>query len=428
MNNQAEQPTNPPIENPVPQTVTPPPSKSFLSNKIILPIVILLIILGLGGTYLALNSKPKSQPIVSKTIPTSTPTPTSITKKTVCRKLSNQEIFDPKNWTDYYNRVIGISFKYPKYGIVHDFKVAKGKYAYLYQYQLDEGTEIVIYGVCLADKDPNITDLIEGLDIQIFPVTTQGKLLYDVANELSGKGEPTGIVSCCKRVSLEPFLLGGLEAYKAKFVYIVDSRNQPIKNGKPTDYEMIFFEKSGKTYQMQIQYPGEYTQSYQKIYNQILSAFTFTDQTIDTSSWKTYTNKTHHYTVKYPEGWIAEQAASGAGPEPIWIVPESRPTVFDLVVGLLVRIDQPGSSTICKGSEEVSVDNIKGFKEKKNVSGETVELKDANGNIVPKRKYSYSTINACVVKNGSIYGFYFTDKDYSKEPIFDQILSTFNFL
>ena len=44
----------------IPQPATPSP-KSFLSSKIVLLIVILLILLGAGGTYLARNSKPKSQ-------------------------------------------------------------------------------------------------------------------------------------------------------------------------------------------------------------------------------------------------------------------------------------------------------------------------------------------------------------------------------
>src|SRR3989344_470260 len=59
-----------------PQPVSPPPfPKSFLSNKIILLIVILLMLLGIGGTYLALNSKSKPQSVVSKPTPTSAPTP-----------------------------------------------------------------------------------------------------------------------------------------------------------------------------------------------------------------------------------------------------------------------------------------------------------------------------------------------------------------
>src|SRR3989338_5368060 len=82
-----ETPENIPAQNPVvqespaPQTHTapqslPPSSKSFFSTKIILLIVFLLILLGSGGTYLALNSKPlpagrQANPIS----PTSAPTP-----------------------------------------------------------------------------------------------------------------------------------------------------------------------------------------------------------------------------------------------------------------------------------------------------------------------------------------------------------------
>ena len=83
-----------------PQSSTPPPSpKSFLPNKIIFIIVILLILLGLSGTYLALNSKPKPGPVVSKATPTSIPTPT----------------VDPTaDWKVYTNTEAGYQISYPQ--------------------------------------------------------------------------------------------------------------------------------------------------------------------------------------------------------------------------------------------------------------------------------------------------------------------------
>lgn len=97
MDNQAP-PTNSTVENPPAQNLTPTSSKSFLSNKILLPVVILLLIFAAGGTYLALNSKPKPQPYVSKIIPTSAPTPTP----------------DPTaNWKTYRSKSFRFSIKYP---------------------------------------------------------------------------------------------------------------------------------------------------------------------------------------------------------------------------------------------------------------------------------------------------------------------------
>jgi len=94
------QPANPPIENPVPQTVTPPPSKSFLSTKIILLIAIIIILIASTGTYLALNSKLKPAPIVSEPIPTSTSTPTAIIDETA-------------NWKTFQSLNLPISLSYP---------------------------------------------------------------------------------------------------------------------------------------------------------------------------------------------------------------------------------------------------------------------------------------------------------------------------
>lgn len=76
---------------------TPPPSKSFLSAKIILIVILLMIFAG-GGTYLALNSKTKTEPTVSKSTPTSAPTPT----------------VDPTaSWKTYINPEFTYSLKIP---------------------------------------------------------------------------------------------------------------------------------------------------------------------------------------------------------------------------------------------------------------------------------------------------------------------------
>lgn len=61
-------PGNPPLQKASSQVYTapridnpPPPKKPFMFSKILLPIMIILVLFGAGGIYLALNSKPKPQ-------------------------------------------------------------------------------------------------------------------------------------------------------------------------------------------------------------------------------------------------------------------------------------------------------------------------------------------------------------------------------
>lgn len=83
------------------QPVQPAPStppKSFLSKWALLILFVLILILAVGGTYLVLDSKPKPQTVISKTIPTSVPTPTP--DETV-------------TWKIYTNTKVGYQIKFP---------------------------------------------------------------------------------------------------------------------------------------------------------------------------------------------------------------------------------------------------------------------------------------------------------------------------
>ena len=121
MENQTPKPSptppteNIPVQNPAvaetpPQVYTaphidnPPPKKPFLTGKIILIVIILSVILSAGGTYLALNSKPKPQPTVPKVTPTTTPTP----------------VDETANWKTFTSTKWGFKFKYP-----NDWTIAK---------------------------------------------------------------------------------------------------------------------------------------------------------------------------------------------------------------------------------------------------------------------------------------------------------------
>lgn len=108
-------PENVPIQNPAveappsqvytaPHIDNPPPKKSFLTSRIILLIVIFLVLVGLGGTYLTLNSKPKPQP----TAPKAAPTPTSTT------------VDETASWKTYTNLDLGFSIKYPDFMNIYE--------------------------------------------------------------------------------------------------------------------------------------------------------------------------------------------------------------------------------------------------------------------------------------------------------------------
>lgn len=113
-------PQNPSIETPPSQVYTaphlenpPPPKKPFMFSKILLPIVIIFVLsAATAGTYLALNSKPKPAPIVSKIAPTSAPTSTP----------------DPTaNWKTYKNTENGFSLQYPQGKLVEISEKNTGK-------------------------------------------------------------------------------------------------------------------------------------------------------------------------------------------------------------------------------------------------------------------------------------------------------------
>ncbi len=99
------------------------PSEFFLSNKIILLVIaVLVLILAGGGTYLALNSKSKLPPIVSKEYPISTPSPT-------LTSVSTPAPDETANWKTYKNEKIGFQFDYPlKYSKLRNEDRSTGKF------------------------------------------------------------------------------------------------------------------------------------------------------------------------------------------------------------------------------------------------------------------------------------------------------------
>lgn len=85
------------------------------------------------------------------------------------------------------------------------------------------------------------------------------------------------------------------------------------------DNDSLFFSKDEYMYHISWYVSGNYNQEFkntsEKIFNQILSTFTFLDQnqpipttqSLDTSNWKTYTNSEYKFTLKYPPEWIGTE-------------------------------------------------------------------------------------------------------------------------
>ncbi|MDO8620930.1 MAG: hypothetical protein Q7R31_01480 [Candidatus Levybacteria bacterium] len=133
--------------------------------------------------------------------------------------------------------------------------------------------------------------------------------------------------------------------------YIIDSKNSlrfeqtPCGQTGSTD---IYTINNGVAYHFSIATQANYD-SYLKTLNQILSTFKFTNQnqTVDpTANWKTYTNGSLKFSVKYPNSWNEKGPISnndntlvylnanesfGQGPEPVkyyvWITADNLPNV-----------------------------------------------------------------------------------------------------
>ena len=98
--------TAPHIENP------PPPKKPFMFSKVLLPfLIIIILLLGVSGTYLALNSKSKQ---ASKVTPTPLPIEASAKAGTPADETAN--------WKTYEDSTFQFRIKYPS-----DWTLATGR-------------------------------------------------------------------------------------------------------------------------------------------------------------------------------------------------------------------------------------------------------------------------------------------------------------
>ena len=247
-----ETPENIPAQNPVvqespaPQTHTapqssPPSSKSSFSTKIILLIVFLLILLGTGGTYLALNSKNKPTPVVSKT--NLTPSPTEASAKV------GTPIDETANWKTYTNKALGYSIKYPPNWNVYSFK----DYPYSGYPGVIDPTRTIITSFPKFPRlqADGITDQYSGIDIFLAGVGYER-----IENVIKRSKKPD---SAGNTTTIEKLTLSNVTAYKE------------TRSISPNGYLILipYPNKPG------IIVPGWGAIPDEKTFNQILSTFRF---------------------------------------------------------------------------------------------------------------------------------------------------------
>ncbi|MBI3115305.1 MAG: hypothetical protein HYZ09_02320 [Candidatus Kerfeldbacteria bacterium] len=83
---------------------------------------------------------------------------------------------------------------------------------------------------------------------------------------------------------------------------VVDGRNAIIRS-VPGDINVQFEDAGLENIQIRLQYPTTLGADYPQLFDQILSTFTFTDQTAATKDWKTYTNTRYGWRLQYPPTW-----------------------------------------------------------------------------------------------------------------------------
>ena len=230
---------NPAVETP-PQVYTAPqpplsPKKPFLTGKIILLIVILLILLGAGGTYLALNSKPKPAPIVSKEAPTSTPSPAP-TNETV-------------NWKTYTSSNIGFSLRYPKE--MDDPGEEYNEYI--------EGDKTTVVGFSIFDPSRNYPPKLDYLSIGVRGGNLKNESLARFVSERVTQINKKGLI-----IQEQPkeVILDSLKGYISKAV-----------DEKFSDY--YFSSIADKYIEIEILVEDPRNVGYQSIADKILSTFKF---------------------------------------------------------------------------------------------------------------------------------------------------------
>ncbi len=256
----------PPVENNPPTVPPTPKTKSKLMP--ILLIVLILAILGVGGVYAYKNFFAKETEATPTPIstPESTPDPTA-------------------DWKTFVTKDKIVTFKYPSDWTVEQSTTSEGW-----------GKEITT-----ASLKNDKFELIVGVANSFMNECMEEESKQNIT--LSGA---TFVKRYFKRIVLEgneacsnSNYLGNLEIWLAP----------TIINKEPYNYQygLLFYYNSTNKSEGEI------------LFDQILSTFKFNETDSITADWKTYTNNSVGYSVKYPSDWRVESA----NPNLVGFVPTS---------------------------------------------------------------------------------------------------------
>lgn len=244
------------------------PPELGISNKIILLVIgVLVLILAGGGTYLALNSKSKIQPIVSKESPISTPSPTPTSVPTPAPD-------ETANWKTYTNINYHYSLKIPQdTKILAEEKNLEGK-------GLDYFEGELAHNVVLQYSLVKEEELLGKTDEEAFKYALkQGALTINIEvikgvksdfakyAEKGGKllGNPVG------GSTIEKIEIGGTQAYKVTYPNRPNATDYYIENIK--DQVIIYINEN--RFIDALDTPDKSDELF-KLFDQILSTFKFT--------------------------------------------------------------------------------------------------------------------------------------------------------
>lgn len=270
------QPTPPPVQTPPPQEPFPPaveahdaPHRSFPIKKVLIGVCILLV-LGLisTGAYVmgARQSKPKPAAMVA---PPTAPTPYPTVDPT-------------ESWQVYTNTTHGYKVSYPNNWFIYPDKLGG---------RVEQYKATLLSSVDLSSQLDNP----RGLDI---PNTESTLTISLVAID---KLESESIDDYLTRNAISP-----LPSQK-----VIIGDGIVGRMGSSDIATVIYFSSMNKIYSFSYRNIPEEKKD---TINKIISTFQFTEQpiSIDTSTWKTYTNDKIGYSVQYPGEWsVVPKSTSG---------------------------------------------------------------------------------------------------------------------
>ena len=355
---------NPTIQPTTPVIPTPPlpePPKQNGLKFVILAMALLIIILA-GLVIYLFQMQTHSQPIISNSLPTAMPSPTST------------PIDETANWKTYTDSNKKLTFKYPS-----NLSIAKNNEVGISSSTNGNPKEIDTFvdksTIHQGTDGPFVGFAIATIDI---PSSFDAFLTKEVNTE---KSSPRGIYN----EKINPLTLS--TGYQAAYIDSeMNIRRYFIFNSK-TNTAVVFSTASGSPVLLDI-------------VNQILSTFKFTDQSqSQASNWKTYANTAYHYEIRYPsESQTVNIAAGGKGsaalPNAIEMyitAPNTREYDARLVnINYLGIIASPGSTW------QKSTTEVNGTKTDKYTSS------DSNFDIYEIAQTGQSGIEIYVQKNNSL--------------------------